>query len=115
MTGGSGEKSLWVTNPDRRVFAWTRIVSPGAMIVGCLLCAVLVSGLSVVYSTHKYRYAFHELQQLREQGNVLEVEWGQLLIEQSTFGLESRIERKAMEELGLIFPEWSSTVMVRYE
>jgi cell division protein FtsL len=48
------------------------------------------------------------------QANQLEVEWGQLKIEQSTFGLEGRIERKAMEELNMKLPDWSRITMVRY-
>jgi len=115
MTAESGIERTRIVPRARTVIAWSRIVSPGAIVIACLLVAVLGSGLSVVYSTHQYRYTFHELQQLREQSNALEVEWGQLLIEQSTFGLESRIERRAMDELDLVFPEWSRTVMVRYE
>ena len=52
------------------------------------LTLVLVAGLSIVATTHKNRFAFNELQVLRDQANGLEVEWGQLLIEQSTFGVE---------------------------
>jgi cell division protein FtsL len=55
------------------------------------------------------------LQQLRVQSNELDVHWGQLLIEQSTFGLEGRIERRAMEELNMTFPDWSKIIMVRHE
>jgi cell division protein FtsL len=69
----------------------------------------------VIYTTFKNRSMLNELQQLRNQRNELQVQWGQLLIEQSTFSLDSRIERKAIEELQMIVPEFSDVVMVRYD
>ncbi|GIT64364.1 MAG: hypothetical protein Ct9H300mP22_7640 [Gammaproteobacteria bacterium] len=42
----------------------------------------------------------------------METEWGQLLIEQSTFGVEGRIEQKAIEQLQMQLPELSKIVMV---
>jgi cell division protein FtsL len=84
-------------------------------LVTVLLLALLVSGISVIYTTFKNRSMLNELQQLRNQRNELQVQWGQLLIEQSTFSLDSRIERKAIEELQMIVPEFSDVVMVRYD
>lgn len=80
-----------------------------------LLGLVLTTGLSVVLTTHQNRFAFNELQELRERANGLEVEWGQLLLEQSTFGVEGRIELKAVEQLQMVIPELSSIIMVRHE
>lgn len=76
---------------------------------------VLASGLSIVHTTHENRFVFNELQEMKEQANQLEVEWGQLLIEQSTFGIEGRIEQKAIEQLQMQVPELSNIVMVRHE
>jgi cell division protein FtsL len=84
-------------------------------LITVLLLALLVSGISVIYTTFKNRSMLNELQQLRNQRNELQVQWGQLLIEQSTFSLDSRIERKAIEELQMIVPEFSDVVMVRYD
>lgn len=80
-----------------------------------LLLVVLVSGLSVVRTTHRNRFAFNELQELKDQANHLEVEWGQMLIEQSTFGVGGRIERAAIEQLRMQVPEISSIVMVNHD
>ena len=44
------------------------------------------SGISVIRATHDYRHLFISLQEAREHSNQLGVIWGQLLIEQSTFG-----------------------------
>ena len=77
-----------------------------------LLGTVLFSGLMVVKTTYENRFAFNELQMLREEANQLDVEWGQLLLEQSTFGLDGRIEQKAVEQLRMQVPEIDHIVMV---
>ena len=80
-----------------------------------MLGLVLASGLSVVLTTHENRFAFNELQVLREQANEMELEWGQLLIEQSTFGVEGKIETKAVDQLQMHVPDLSKIVMVSHE
>ena len=52
---------------------------------------------------------------LRDQANGLEVEWGQLLIEQSTFGVEGRIEQKAFGQLHMEVPDIAKIIMVGHE
>lgn len=97
------------------VLAWLNLVSTRSLMLMFLMFAVLVSALAVVNTSYKHRMVFHELQQTRDQTNNLDVQWGQLLIEQSTFGLEGRIERRAMDELGMKLPDWSTIKMVRHE
>jgi cell division protein FtsL len=80
-----------------------------------LLMFLLSSGLSVVLTTHQNRSAFNELQELKDEANELETEWGQLLIEQSTFGVEGRIEEKAASQLLMQLPDLSEIVMVTNE
>ena len=79
------------------------------------LIFVMVSGLSVVLTAHQNRFAFNELQELKDKANELETEWGRLLIEQSTFGVEGRIEQKAVSQLRMQLPNLSEIVMVTYE
>lgn len=80
-----------------------------------MILVILASGLSVVFMTYQNRFLFNELQQLRNRANSLQVQWGQLLIEQSTFGLEGRIEQKATEQLHLRVPELDRIVMVMHD
>jgi cell division protein FtsL len=96
------------------VLGWSQLLVMRNVLLLLLLSIVLVSALAVVNTSYNSRTVFYELQQLRSQANQLEVEWGQLKIEQSTFGLEGRIERKAMEELNMKLPDWSRITMVRY-
>ena len=50
-----------------------------------MMTLTMVSGIAVVLKEHQNRTAFNELQKLKDEGNELQVKWGQLLIEQSTF------------------------------
>lgn len=97
------------------IYAWSALFSPRMVTIVVLLLFVLASGVSVIYTTFKSRSLLNQLQQLTTQRNELQVQWGQLLIEQSTFSLESRVERKASDELAMIVPKISEIVMVRYE
>lgn len=97
------------------VLQWAGIRSRSSLALFVALSLVLGAGLSVVATTHENRFAFNELQELREQANSLEVEWGQLLIEQSTFGVDGRIQQKAFEQLQMEVPEIANIVMVNDE
>ena len=68
------------------ILQWAGIRNRSSIVLCCSLGASAWCGLSVVSTTHENRFAFNELQVLRDQANNLEVQWGQLLIEQSTFG-----------------------------
>lgn len=94
------------------VLVWLGLGSASSALLYALLVLVLFSGLMVVKTTHENRFAFNELQVLREEVNQLDVEWGQLLLEQSTFGLGGRIEQKATRELQMQVPRISDIVMV---
>ena len=95
------------------VLHWAGLTRKSTLALVVLLGVVLVSGLAVVNMTHANRFAFNELQELKEEAVDLNVAWGQLLIEQSTFGVEDRIEIKAAQQLQMQVPEVSDIVMVR--
>lgn len=97
----------------RPVLVWLGLASAPSALLYALLVSLLVSGLMVVKTTHENRFTFNELQVLREEANQLDVEWGQLLLEQSTFGLDGRIEQKATRELQMRVPRISDIVMVK--
>jgi len=73
-----------------------------ALLVLALL--VLTSAVGVVYAKYLSRKLFVGLDELREQRDAQDVEWGQLQLEQSTLGAHGRIERLAVERLGMRQP-----------
>ena len=64
-----------------------------------------LSALAIVYTKHESRKLFVELENLTTERDALNIEWGQLQIEQSTWATHARIERIAVEEMSLIRPQ----------
>lgn len=110
--GNKDKQRARASSQTPSIFGWSGILRPQSFLLYTVLLAVLVTGLSVVRTTHESRFAFNELQELREQANQYDVMWGQLLLEQSTFGVEGRIEQKALDDLHMQLPDISSVVMV---
>jgi cell division protein FtsL len=65
----------------------------------------VVSALSMIYTKHESRKLFIELEQLTAERDELNIEWGQLQIEQSTWATHARIEELAADELALTRPK----------
>ena len=74
-----------------------------------LFLAVLCS-LSVVTSQHKARKLFQALEGEQERAKQLDVEYGQLQLELSTWATSPRIEKIAREKLKMRPPEQSKTI-----
>lgn len=58
---------------------------------------VLASALAVIFSTHRSRQMFDELQKLSQEQNRLEEEWGRLLLERSTRSSLGMVEKMVRE------------------
>ncbi|WP_235263645.1 cell division protein FtsL [Nitrincola sp. A-D6] len=80
-----------------------------------LILAVLVSALTVIKAAYDYRRLFNDHQVLVHQWDELQVEWGQLLLEQSTWGGHGRIESEAEARLQMRVPEADETEIIRNE
>ena len=70
--------------------------------VFALVC--VLSALALIYTKHESRRLFVELEQLTHQRDELNIEWGQLQIEQSTWAQHARIEQVARDDLALVRP-----------
>ncbi len=69
-----------------------------------LLAAVVLCALSVVTSQHKARKLYIELQKQKELAQQMDVEWGQLQLEQSTWATPARVEKIAVRQLQMQSP-----------
>jgi cell division protein FtsL len=65
---------------------------------------LVVCALGLVTSQHKARKLFVELQKQQEVAKQLEVEYGQLHLEQSTWAMHSRVEKIAANTLRMRVP-----------
>lgn len=82
-------------------------------VIGLLLAAVFLSALAVIQARNENRVLFAGLQQLRQQRDQLNIVWGQLLLEQSTWSTHARIEQLATQKLGMQMPAQPEIVVVR--
>jgi cell division protein FtsL len=66
-----------------------------------LLAIAIACALAGVASQHQARKLFVALEKEHERSKQLEVEFGQLQLEASTWGMQARIERIAQAQLGM--------------
>ncbi len=81
-------------------------------LVALLGLTVVVSALAVVYVKFESRVLFVALQGLGQAQDRMDVEWGQLQLEQSTWAAHGRIERLASKRLQMVLPEADQIVVV---
>jgi len=81
--------------------------------VALLALAVLASALGVVYAKHRSRVLFVQLNELQQQRDAMNVEWGQLQLELSTWANQSRIEQIARRRLRMHNVDFDQVVMIR--
>ena len=74
------------------------------LLVFVFAAVCVVSALALVYTKHESRKLFVELEQLTDERDELNIEWGQLQIEQSTWATHARIEQVATDDLQLMRP-----------
>lgn len=70
-----------------------------------LLAVLLACALGLVTSQHRARKAFSGFEREQARGRELDVEFGQLQLEASTWGLHARVERIAAASLGMRAPD----------
>ena len=75
--------------------------------------SVVVSAQLVIYSSFEKRALVHELHQLHKQRDAMQIEWGQLLLEQSAWGAYSRVEVLVTKQLQMQVPSATDVVMAR--
>lgn len=78
----------------------------------CTWILAIASGLGVVAFTQEVRRNVHQLETLRREAGQLQVEWGQYLLEESTWAAYSRVEGIATRELNMLAPTSERVVMV---
>jgi cell division protein FtsL len=66
-----------------------------------LLAVTVICALAVVTSSHRARNLFISLEREQNRMRDLDVEWGQLQLEQSTWANHARIEKIARDKLGM--------------
>lgn len=79
-----------------------------------LLCGLVACALSLVTSRHQARSLFVELERGEARARQFDVEFGQLSLEQSTWGMPARVEQVARESLHMQLPASSRVEIVEW-
>jgi cell division protein FtsL len=80
-------------------------MSPSAKLSLLLLWVLLFgSAVAVVWSRHETRSLFIQLQALSADRDALDIEWGQLKLEQSAWSTHGRVEQTARVDLRMVIP-----------
>jgi cell division protein FtsL len=72
--------------------------------LAALWVLLLGSALAVVWTKHQARSLFIELQGLTAERDALDIEWGQLKLEQSAWATHGRVEQTARVGLQMVIP-----------
>lgn len=69
-----------------------------------LVAVAVLCALGTVTAQHRSRKLFNDLEQEQRIARQLDVEWGQLQLEQSTWAMHPRVEKVAAQYLGMRVP-----------
>ena len=74
------------------------------VILPAVWLATLGSAAGAIYSKHRSRELFLELEKLNRQRDALEIEWGRLQLEQSAWSTHAFVESVATQKLRMTTP-----------
>lgn len=74
---------------------------------------VFASCIGVIWSKHQARSLFVELQNLESSRDQLDIEWGQLKLEQSAWSTHGRVEQMARSDLQMVIPRPTEVRLVQ--
>ena len=74
------------------------------LVVAILWVGALGSAAAAIYCKHRARELFVQLEQLDGRRDNLEIEWGQLQLEQSAWSTHAFVERVASTKLHMAMP-----------
>jgi cell division protein FtsL len=74
-------------------------------VVTVLWCAVLASAAGTVYTKHRSRELFVQLDRLHRDRDRLDMTWGQLQTEQSMYSAHAKVEAIALGRLNMVSPD----------
>ncbi|WP_423063058.1 cell division protein FtsL [Candidiatus Paracoxiella cheracis] len=82
------------------------------VVVTFFVFGVLLSALGVIYMKDLNRRLFIQYQALQAEKAQSLIQWGKLLLEQSTWSTQLRIQQIAQKQLGMIVPSAKDIVLV---
>ncbi len=87
-------------------------MKPQRIVFALLLTAVIGSAIALVYARQQSRNLFFAIERLNAARDELNIEWGQLQLEQSTWADANRIEQVATRDLEMGFAPPQDIVVI---
>jgi cell division protein FtsL len=81
--------------------------------LAALFVLVLATAVGVIFSKHESRKLFVQLQTMQNERDQIQIEWGRMQLEQSTWATHSRIERLARTKLDMKIPLAENVIIIR--
>lgn len=100
-----------ITESGRRSRA-LQITKRGILTV-FLVIALLCSAFCIVYTKDLNRRLFIQYQILQREKTEELIQWGKLLLEQSTWSAQSRIQQIAQKQLGMQIPTEKEVILIK--
>lgn len=90
----------------------TTVLGTRFFLMTFLLIAVLASAIAIIYIKDENRQLTSHIQMLQNHRESMQVQYGQLLLEQSTLSTQSRIQRIAEQSLHMVLTNPNHEIMV---
>ena len=78
-----------------------------------LVLIIIASAIGVIYSKHYNRMLYVELRELEVKRDNLNVDWGRLQLEQSTWATHGRVESVARKRLSMRNVDYAEVVIIK--
>jgi cell division protein FtsL len=82
-------------------------------VVALLGVAVFLSAIALIDARHQNRVLFEQLEQMHQERDQLNIDWGRLLLEESTWSTHAYIEQSATQKLDMGVPADPQVLVVR--
>lgn len=95
-----------------RSWVVTLLIARFQAVLAALVFALSLTALSIVYITNETRSINASLQQSLSDRDRLQLQWGQLLLEKSTWLMQARVQSIAEHNLNMAIPDNKSVVTI---
>lgn len=91
---------------------WAILSHKQLLAFATLTLSVFLTAVGVVYMKDLNRRLFIQYQTLQQTQQQYNVDWGRLLLEQSAWSTQPRIQRLARNQLNMVMPSAQSTQLI---
>ncbi len=106
---------VYQTGTLRTQFVKVPRTAPLTWGVKCLMVLIVLSAFVVVYLKDLNRRTFIQYQNMARANQQAQVDWGKLLLEQSTLAAQANVQQTAGEKLHMFTPSAANIVIVTDE